>query len=72
MESQDVEVVASGLPEENVQAFCELLDQMKGSMSAAKDIVKSLREKYVLHIPPVVYSPITKTLVPPFKAEYHI
>ena len=60
MESQDVEVVASGLPEENVQAFCELLDQMKGSMSAAKDIVKSLREKYVLYIPPVVYGSITK------------
>ncbi len=31
--------------EENVQAFCDLLDQMKVSMSAARDIVKTLREK---------------------------
>ncbi|KAI0692995.1 hypothetical protein C8T65DRAFT_668847 [Cerioporus squamosus] len=31
--------------DENVEAFCDLLDQMKVSMSAARDIVKTLREK---------------------------
>ncbi|KAI8999029.1 hypothetical protein BD414DRAFT_142195 [Trametes punicea] len=31
--------------EDNVRAFCELLDQMRVSMVATKDIVKSLREK---------------------------
>ena len=33
--------------DEDVQAFCDLLDQMKVSMSSARDIIKSLREKYV-------------------------
>ena len=45
--------------EENVQAFCELVDQMKGSMVAARDIVKSLREKYVLCVRSVMYAPVT-------------
>ncbi|KAH9923915.1 uncharacterized protein BXZ73DRAFT_79321 [Epithele typhae] len=46
MASADVEEpTTSAPPEENVQALCELLDQMRGSMSAARDIVKSLHDK---------------------------
>ncbi|KAI0831721.1 hypothetical protein BC628DRAFT_1311290 [Trametes gibbosa] len=32
--------------DENIRAFCELLDQMKVSMAATRDTVKSLREKH--------------------------
>lgn len=35
-----------GISDENVRAFCELLDQMRVSMASTKDTVKSLREKY--------------------------
>ena len=49
MATPETQEAASTLSSEDVQTFCELLDQMKGSMAAARDIVKSLREKYVLH-----------------------
>ncbi|KAI0806928.1 hypothetical protein C8Q74DRAFT_1312917 [Fomes fomentarius] len=39
------QVVPTTLSTENVQAFCDLLDQMRVSMSATRDIIKSLREK---------------------------
>lgn len=34
------------ISDENVRAFCDLLDQMRVSMASTKDTVKSLREKY--------------------------
>ncbi|KAH9857625.1 hypothetical protein C2E23DRAFT_865421 [Lenzites betulinus] len=34
------------ISDENIQAFCELLNQMKVSMAATRDTVKSLREKH--------------------------
>ncbi|KAI0781363.1 hypothetical protein BD413DRAFT_608521 [Trametes elegans] len=47
-----------GISDENVKAFCELLDQMRVSMAATRDTVKSLREKYVpLRTLPSEHSP---------------
>ncbi|OJT12226.1 Neuroguidin [Trametes pubescens] len=34
-----------GISDENVRAFCELLDQMRVSMASTRDTVKALREK---------------------------
>ena len=47
MDVSETQNAGTPLAEENVQAFCELLDQMRVSMSATRDIVKSLREKCV-------------------------
>ena len=47
-EVQDATIAQS---DDNVQAFCDLLDQMRVSMSSARDIIKSLREKYASPTP---------------------
>ena len=43
---------ATAPSDENVKAFCDVLDQMRVSMSSARDLVKTLREKCV-HILPL-------------------
>ncbi|PIL30553.1 hypothetical protein GSI_07253 [Ganoderma sinense ZZ0214-1] len=45
MATPELKDAATTPSDEDVQAFCDLLDQMRVSMSAARDIVKSLREK---------------------------
>ena len=45
MATADVDNAVTMPNEENVQAFCELLDQMRVSISAARDVVKTVREK---------------------------
>ncbi|KAI1784057.1 hypothetical protein LXA43DRAFT_1101827 [Ganoderma leucocontextum] len=45
MTAPEVQDAATTPSDEDVQPFCDLLDQMRVSMSSARDIVKSLREK---------------------------
>ena len=43
--------------DEDVQAFCDLLQTMKDSMLATRDLVKSLREKCVPNTNPALPLP---------------
>ena len=47
----EVQDATTSQSDDDVQAFCDLLDQMRVSMSSARDIIKSLREKYASPTP---------------------